>query len=220
LIAWAIDVYTFTLTAHVRQLLESFCLLVRSRHSPTTFLVARALIEVSGHAVHVLRKLRAALDADDFPAAWKLLRAATFGSRTFHERGVSPEGETTPWPAPVNVMDDVRALAEWMPEETRREREKSAEDMYGHLSEFCHPNIGAFNQYFRFEERGDDVFMSIDPVPNAEPHDHAVVISLATALATANGLLGLYSHHPGITAHFRSILDSLVEAGRKWPDPS
>lgn len=218
LIAWAIDVYTFSLTTHVRQLLESFCLLARSRHWPTTFLVGRALIEVSGHAVHVMRDLRAALGRADFPAAWGLLEAATFGSRTFRERGVSPEGETTLWPAPIHAMDDVRALAEWIPGETRKEREKSAEDIYGHLSEFCHPNIGAFNQYVRYEEHSNDVFMSIDPVPGAEPPEHEVVISMAAALATANGLLGLYGHHPGIASHFRSVLDFLVDAGRKWPD--
>src|SRR5713101_2017535 len=61
LIAWAIDIYAFSLTVHVRHLLESFCLLTKSKHSPTTFLVARALLEVAGQAAHVLRKVRASI---------------------------------------------------------------------------------------------------------------------------------------------------------------
>ena len=205
LIAWAIDVYTFTLTAHVRQLLESFCLLDRNRHWPTTYLVARGMFELSGQARHVLRKLRTAIDKNDLPAAWALMHAASFGSKT-----VQHDTPTDPWPAPLHVMDDVRSLEPWMPGETRTEREKSAEDMYGHLSDFSHPNVGAFNQYVRFEERGDHVYVSMELVPNADPPDSEALISVAIALEAANGLLGIYAHHTRLASYFQSILEEIA----------
>ena len=108
LIAWAIDVYTFILTVHVRHLLESFCLLTRSRHWPTTFLVARALLEVAGQATHVLRKLRAWIARADFSGSWALLSAASYGSSTLSERGAVTPDDTTPFPG-ANPHDERRA---------------------------------------------------------------------------------------------------------------
>src|SRR5437879_13102898 len=61
LVAWAIDVYAFCFIAHFRQLIESYALLLRQMHWPTTFFVGRGLFEVAGHAMLVLRKAPADL---------------------------------------------------------------------------------------------------------------------------------------------------------------
>jgi hypothetical protein len=48
LVAWAIDVYVFCFVAHFRQLIESYALLLRHMHWPTTFFVGRGLFEPAG----------------------------------------------------------------------------------------------------------------------------------------------------------------------------
>jgi hypothetical protein len=171
------------------------------------------MFELSGHAAIVLRELRAAIDKNDLSSAWAFLRGASFGSKT-----AQLDTPADPWPAPIHVLDGVRALASWMPGETRRQRETCAEDMYGHLTDFCHPNVGAFNQYVRFEERGDHVFVSMEYASNAEPPDGEALISVAAVLQAVNQLFGIYEHHPTITSHFDSVLEDIVESGHRQTD--
>lgn len=215
LIAWAIDIHTFCVIVHVRELLESFGLLARGRHSPTTFLVARALLEVAGHGAYVLRRLQKSIDGADFPGAWELLHKATFGRRSFLDRAAATARLGSPWPAPINAMDDVRALGDWLPGETREERERAAEDIYGYLSEFCHPNIGTFAQYVSSWERGEAFFMAIRLAPSGEPPDAETAIALGIALLVAERLIFIYGRHPNIASQLRSIANSLAGTSRE-----
>lgn len=85
--------------------------------------------------------------------------------------------------------------------------------MYGHLSEFCHPNVGAFNQYCLFEERGGDFFMSIRAAPTSEPPHREAALTIGIALVAAEGLLSIYGRHPAIESEIGSIADSLAGIG-------
>lgn len=210
-VAWATDVYTFCLLAHLRQLLESFALLVRQGHAPTTFFVGRALFELAGQAMHVANGLRSALGAGDNRAAWDLLHSATMGSRTMRERGLSG-ADGAAWAAPVHVMDAVRAFAEFFPGATRREREREAEEMYGHLCEFCHPNVGALTQYGLFEERGGRAFFFLRWSPDGKPPVNEVAIATATALVGATELLGMFGNQPTIAAQVVRAREAFLES--------
>jgi hypothetical protein len=209
LIAWAVDVYVFCLLAHVRQLVESFTLLVRNAHWPTTFFVGRALFEVAGHARHVLGKLHAALHADDLDAAWALLSSATMGrdtrSRTVRECGRD-------WAPTIHVMDDVRGLADVLPGTSRDERERKAEDMYAHLCEFCHPNMAAFVQYGALEERGNRNYMRVLWSPDERPPLNETALAVIVALVAASELLAIYDRHPELAGRVKAAREELMAA--------
>jgi hypothetical protein len=200
-------VYVFGLVRHTRELLESFLLLKSHGHVPTTFLVARALLEVAGQGAHVLDETRASIARKELTAAWDLLEAATIG-RSPQRKGAATS--QTSWPSAIHAQEDVRALAEWLPGETRRERERVATEMYDHLCEYCHPNIGAFSQYFRYEDRADGIFVFSLPSPSDEPPDEEMVIATGTALTVAEMLLTIHADHPSIVAALRGARDSLL----------
>jgi hypothetical protein len=108
----------------------------------------------------VLTKVRAALKANDFTAAWDVLDAANMGNREMRKRGVETSAGTE-WREPLHVMDDVRAAGALLSGDSRATREAEATEMYDHLCEFCHPNMGAFMQYCVFEERGGTTLMRL-----------------------------------------------------------
>jgi hypothetical protein len=213
LIAWAIEVYVFCFLAHLRQLVESYALLLRHMHWPTTFFVGRGLFELSGHAMLVLRKVRAALKTDDFAAAWDVLDAANMGNREMRERGVRT-GAGTDWRLPFNVMDGVRAAGALLPGDSRATREAEAIEMYDYLCEFCHPNMGAFTQYCVFEERGDTNFMRLRTSPDDVIAISEARIALTLGLHAAIELLGIYSRRGDLAARLQAILDEFTTRSR------
>jgi len=183
----------------VRQLIESYALLLRNGHRPTTFFVGRGLFELAGHATLVARKVREALTRDDFKAAWMVLEAANMGNQEMRNRGMKTS-DGKDWALPIHVMDDVRAVGEFMTGESRKEREVKAEELYDVLAEFCHPNMGAFMQYCIFEERPEGFYMRLRYSPDDYVAIPEVRIAITLALHTAKTLLGVYGRHPQIEA--------------------
>lgn len=199
----------FCFLAHVRQLVESFALLVRNAHWPTTFYVGRALVEVAGHARYVLKKLRAALQDDALDAAWTLLDSAQMGRDTRNRQVVTGSGK--PWPQTIHVLNDVRALGDLLPGESRDAREREALELYAHFCEFCHPNMAAFVQYAHLEERGERAYMRLRWSPDEHPPVNEVSIAVIIALVTAAELLEIYRQHPEMVTRINAAREEFCE---------
>jgi hypothetical protein len=186
LVTWATDLYAFCLISHARQLLDSFVLLAENGHTAGTYLLSRALFELAGHAVHVTKKVSAATNAGTYDVAWEFLLKATMGSRSM--RAVSA------WPSPIHVMDDVRALAGFASMAGSENLGKRTEELYDHLSEFCHPNLGAFMQHCEFEQSGDTTYVSMRQSSSGEiPIAQSSFALVATLFAAEKLLAGRHS---------------------------
>jgi len=105
----------------------------------------------------------------------------------------------------------IRVLEKWLPGSTRDEREKAAFEMYGHLSEFCHPIVGAFNQYCHNDDLGGVTFMAVTYAPGTPPPIHEVWIAVVTGLTAAHDLLGVYARHPVINSQLTRILNDIAD---------
>jgi hypothetical protein len=217
LVAWAIEVYVFCFVAHFRQLVESYALLLRHMHWPTTFFVGRGLFELAGHAMLVVQKVRAALKANDFDEALRVLGAASMGNRAMLKSGAKT-ADGKEWRQPLNVMDDVRAAGALLPGDSRAAREAEAIQMYDHLCEFCHPNMGAFMQYCGFEERGATTLMRLHASPDDQIAVDAARIAVGLGLHAASELLGIYDRHGDIRARLRAACDDFMTRTRNGLD--
>ncbi len=134
--------YCFSLLAHFREMLRSFLVLVWNGFIPASFVVARCLFEMAAHAYYTQKHVIQFLDRNDLQSASKFLSDINMGSRYMQEE----YGDNTEsWPsfaAPREIAKVIRAFDEWMAE-SRTE--------YSFLSEFAHPNMAAFSNYYKIE---------------------------------------------------------------------
>jgi hypothetical protein len=209
-VEWAVHVYIWCLVAHARQLIESYALLLRLGHRPTTFFVGRGLFELAGHATLVAREVREAVGRGDFKTAWTWLEAANMGNREMCERGIkTTDGKD--WTEPIHVMDDVRAIGDFL-SGSRKEREAQALELYDVLAEFCHPNMGAFMQYCQFEDRAEGIYMRLRYSPADYVAIPEVSIAISLALHAATTLLGIHGRHPTLSTAIAAAADEFNRA--------
>jgi hypothetical protein len=107
------------------------------------------------------------------------------------EAGVPAAGGLQ-WEEPLHVMDAIRALDAFMNELAPQPSEAWGQGLYSSLSEFSHPNMGAFSQYYRFEATGPtDIRVHFAPLRqvNERPAVPEVVIAVSVTLDRAARLL-------------------------------
>jgi hypothetical protein len=188
-------------------MLDSFILLCANSHTPGTFPIARALFELAGHANWVSKKVSEAVGAGDHEMAWKALSSATMGSRFMRK----DDEESVEFPKPVHAMDDIRALAEFFSSTTEgKAHTERCEEMYAYLCEFCHPNIGAFMQHCRFENRGDSAYVSMRLSSDASIPLSEASLSILAILVAAETLLDIYKAQPLLQSKVRAIRDEFM----------
>ena len=74
------------------------------------------------------------------------------GSRYMNEH--HPEGSEM-FPASAHISKAIKCFGEILPEDARGD--------YSYLSEFCHPNMFAFSQYYRWLNPGEVRFVDHEP---------------------------------------------------------
>ncbi len=146
LVDWGVRIYCFSLLSHFREMLRSFLLLVENGNIPAAFVVARCLFEMGAHGYYVHKHVIQHLEAGDFNTAFRFLAEVNIGSRYMQEKhGEQREEENKPpFLAPRDVAKAVRCFDEWG-------NIKKAVETYSFLSEFSHPNMGAFSHYYTME---------------------------------------------------------------------
>lgn len=216
-IRWAVHVYVLCVVGHLRQLAESFGLLLRHGHRPTTFLVGRALFELAGHASLVAESVQRSLNEREYGAALKTLEAANMGNREMRESGQTT-GDGREWVAPLHVMDDVRALSRWTGPGTRKEQTLRAERMYAGLAEFCHPNMAAFMQYAGFEQVAGVTRFRLQYAPHKHVARAEAGIAVITALVAINSLLGNFNAYPELAETLTDLREAFTREYNGIPD--
>jgi len=172
LVNWGAQVYCFSWMRHFCTLLNGIVLLKEAGNTPSARIVARSVFELGAHAYYVKKHLKQHIDAGDFSAAWKFLTPIATGSRYINEQ--HPE-ESEMFPASPHISKAINSFGERMPED--------AQEGYSFLSEFCHPNVLAFSQYYEWPNPQTVTFV--------DDHEPLAGIFGPTAAAGIEGLLAM-----------------------------
>lgn len=133
---WACQFYCFS--AHFREMLRSFTVLVWNGLIPASFVIARCLFETTAHTHYTHKHVNPVLDSNDLETARTFLTNINMGSRYMQEEYGDKLEEWPPFAAPHEIAKVVRTFDEWT--ETKQARTE-----YSLLSEFAHPNMAAFS---------------------------------------------------------------------------
>lgn len=167
--------YCFSLTSHCGEMVRSFLHLVDSGHIPASFLTARCLYEMGAHSYYVHKHVAQYLDAGNIRKAWDFLQEVNMGSRYMQEeyKHFLPRFATT-----REIGKVIRCFDEWIGHKGQAATE------YSFLSEFAHPNMAAFSNYYTMTPGNSGFglvnFHDPDRAPERVPFVHASIAIVAS----------------------------------------
>jgi len=141
LVQWGIKGYGFPWLRHFGKLTSGVITLNDAGNLAAVYVVGRSSYELCAHLYYVNRHLKQHLDSKNVDAAWTFLLPIATGSRYINDR--YPESEEL-FPTGERIGKAVKAFKEVMP------KSSDGDDDYSYLSEFCHPNMMAFMQHYRW----------------------------------------------------------------------
>ncbi len=151
LVSWGVRAYCYSWLRHFSILVNGIITLKDAGNTPSAIIVARSSFELGAHAYYVKKHLKQHIDSNDLDGAWKFLGPIRTGSRYMNEQ--NPE-ESKIFPDPSHVSKVIRCFSEKHP--------KSEED-YSFISEYCHPNMFAFSQHYRWPNPFEIQFVDHEP---------------------------------------------------------
>jgi hypothetical protein len=182
LVDWAIRVYVFSAFCQFREILQSTLTLMASRQIPVVFLCCRGLFEIAAHVYYVKDCLTKPIDEENWGAAWDLLLQANFGNRhRFNQQKATRKGGLIDYPDSIPINKAIKVFNQYFPDGAKL---RTAEDEYGSLSEFCHPNSDAFTNHHDWEPRVNESVVKFEkPVPTL------LYLALPSAALACSGFL-------------------------------
>lgn len=201
LVSWGTQLYCFSWMRHFCVLVSGMVTLTDAGNVPSARVVMRSVFELGAHAHYVRKHLKQHIDAEDFSAAWNFLTPIGTGSRYINEQ--HPK-ESEMFPSPPHISKAINCFGERLPED--------AQEGYSFLSEFCHPNVLAFSQYYEWRTPETVTFINHEPLGG---------IFGSTAGASIEGLLAIEEmlklvHEKDIRNALRGLFEAVVKnAGKK-----
>lgn len=136
-VRWAGRVFACTSMGFFRDMLRSY-LVAREQHlDAASFLIARALFEVTAMTNYVVNHVSPLLARKRYPRAWDFLVRASMGSYYFREHATKSVNDQE-HPIPLDVGKAVKSLEAF---------DINASKEYSFLSEFSHPDGLALRHY-------------------------------------------------------------------------
>jgi hypothetical protein len=157
LIQWGTKFYTYSLTAHLREIINGLVLLGRAENVPVANVVGRHIFEWAAHACYMNEKLTNYWQSYDWEAAWKLLTVAALGNLWVNRYGDEyppPDAQPLEVPDPLRVSEVISAYELF---QSSKYGEKQAKDTYSLLREYSHPNAACLEQYHEYSQDGHHV---------------------------------------------------------------
>jgi hypothetical protein len=201
LVSWGVQAYCLPWIRHFGVLISGIVTLTDSDNRPAVRIVGRSSFELCAHVYYVKKHLKQHLDRKDLAAAWKFLTPIATGSRYIREQDDSELNKkyTHLFPDAAHIIKAVNAFKEVMPKESH--------DDYSYLSEFCHPNMMAFQQHYRWTTP-----QTIDFVDSVTFGAFgAIAGSAIQGLVAADELLGI-GNEKEIRKAIRELLLALIES--------
>ena len=207
LVNWGIQMYSFSLLSHYREMLRSFLLLTDGGNIPAAFVIARCLFEMAAHTYYVNKHVQQYLKEGKLKSAWEFLSEINMGNLYMREKYAEreDEGDNPKFPAPREVGKVIRCFNEWG-------NIRHAGETYSFLSEYSHPNMGAFSHHYEIKAVDDTVRVNFTEPPG-DPRMAPlpeVAISL-TALQFVGKLLDL-TGETVVTSSISRILRDYIDS--------
>ena len=140
LVDWTIQLYSFSFLSQFRALLRGVIPLIEARNIPTLRIIVRALFELGAHSYYVKKHVKQNLEAKNLEATWNFL--IPVGTSSFYTISPYPQ-ESQLFPSSARLGEVINCFNEIM--------EGDAANIYSLLSEFCHPDMAALRQHFRWD---------------------------------------------------------------------
>lgn len=214
LIDWDIRFYCFSLLSHYREILRSTLWLIRRGRIPAAFVLSRCLFEMGAHAHYVHKHVCQHLKSGDLKLTWEFLTDINMGSRYIREEDAEcgQGSEEAAFPLPRDVAKVIRCMNELV-----MKGKDGAVKTYSYLSEFSHPNMAAFSNYYKFrqDKHGMAVLDFIEPTsdPSAAPLPETS-ISLVSVLTFTQKLLA-QTGEQDIATRINEIRDRVFKMGEQ-----
>ena len=207
LIQWGINMYAYSVVAHIRKMLEALIQLASAENIPAANVVSRHIFEWTAHACYMNRNLDNYVRRQEWGRAWNLLSRAVIGNLWMKQHGAKYSSPAVQLPAnlpdPLEVPNIVGAYEQYL---SQQHGVKSAKDNYGFLSELSHPNAACLQQYHKINANPRDVEIA-DAEPPISPLPF-VNWCLLDLLHFLDALFGL-SKETTIRAGLSSILSEI-----------
>ena len=146
LACWGATLYAYSSIAHVRTVLAGLIALTDSGNTTTANIVSRHVFERTAHACYMQEKLAEFMAASKWKPAFELTLQADTGIQWVKRHGDKYDKSNYPEEAlsPIRIKHIIAAYSRY---QTERYGKTDAEDSYGFLSEFSHPNGVCFQHY-------------------------------------------------------------------------
>jgi len=160
LVDWGIQMYSYSLLSHYRELLDTFILLTERGKIPAAFVIGRCLFEMGAHGYYVRKHIVQFLNDKNLNLAWKFLEEINMGNLYMREEfpARDDEDKEQQFPAPREIGKVIRCFNEFS-------QNTEAVKTYSLLSEYSHPNMGAFSSYYEFHNVGNTITYSFTDPP-------------------------------------------------------
>jgi hypothetical protein len=173
---WGIQAYCLPWIRHFGALVSGIVTLSDTDKRAAVRIAGRSSFELCAHIYYVKKHFKQYLDSEDLSAAWEFLLPISTGNRYINE--IAPQ-ESALFPAPGHISKAINCFKEAMP--------KDAHEDYSYLSEYCHPNMMAFQQHYRWTT--PETIEFVDAVPFGA--FGAIASSAGRGLLAAYELLGI-----------------------------
>jgi hypothetical protein len=146
LACWGATLYAYSSIAHVRTVLAGLVGLANSGNTPTATIVSRHIFEWTAHACYMQENLTGFMAAREWKPAFELTLRADTGNQWVKKHGHKYDDSNYPEEAlsPIRIKHLIVAYSQY---QTNKYGKTDAEDSYGFLSEFSHPNGVCFQHY-------------------------------------------------------------------------
>jgi hypothetical protein len=212
LVAWGVCMYVYSLIAHMQKILAGLVTLAESGNVAATAPVARHVFEWTAMACYVTSRLKERVANQDWEGAWELLTDVALGSYWAGKfgpkyAGVPPVTLPMPIPSPVRVG---KAVEEYEKYQQKQGRAAEANDSYGLLSDFSHPNAACLMRYQSWEDSGRVCrFIDPDAGPEQESFLPFVNCCLIDLLLFMYEMLGM-ANETTVRPRVKAVLDELA----------
>lgn len=174
LVDWAIRLYSFSLLSHYREMLRSFLHLLDGGMVAAATVIGRCLFEMGAQTYYVHKHVKQHVESGQLAAAWDFLFEVIMGSKYMREEIPESETREMDFPAPLHIAKVMRCFNEYG-------KNQQAAATYSSLSEYVHPNMAAFSQYWR-EDPNREFKFAAPPCDPGEARLPVVRISLISSL--------------------------------------
>jgi hypothetical protein len=208
LVLWGTNYYSYSVIAHLQQILRGLVEVIRLGNVSTAFVVCRHVFEWTANTCYISMNLKTYIRKGEWERARALQTRAMEGNKWIKDHGhkyLAPvKGDTVP--DPLEVANIVGAYEGYL---KQTYGEANAKDSYGLLSEHSHANSACFTRYCKFY--GPEVRFVKPSTDMAILGEERHLIHLLLFL---NDLLEL-GKETKVRRQLRATIDDVLEAAKK-----